>query len=154
MALPEEGKAAPAFTAKAHTGEKVSLKDFKGEKNVVLYFYPKDDTPGCTKEACGFRDNYAAFKERGIEVVGVSKDSPAKHQRFIGKYDLPFRLIADEDHSICEAYGTWGEKKMYGRTSMGIIRSTVVIDPMGVVHAVYPKVKPAEHAQQILDDLS
>ena len=118
----KEGSTAPAFKTKDATGETVSLKDLRGQK-VVLYFYPKDDTPGCTKEACSFRDAFSQFKKKGIAVLGVSPDSEASHQKFVTKYKLPFTLLADTDRSIAEAYGVWGEKKFMGRTYMGVHRS-------------------------------
>ena len=146
----KEGNAAPAFTAKNANGETVRLKDLRGQ-NVVLYFYPKDDTPGCTKEACSFRDAFAKFKKRGIEVLGISPDSEASHKKFTSKYKLPFTLVADPDHSIADAYGVWGEKKFMGRTYMGVKRMTFLIDEKGKIKKVFEKVKPDEHAQEVLD---
>ncbi len=125
------------------------MSDFKG-KTVILYFYPKDDTPGCTTEACSFRDEHAAFKKKGAVVIGVSPDSPKKHVKFIEKFSLPFTLLADEDHKVAEAYGVWVEKSMYGKTYMGVERSTFVIGPDGKLKAVYRKVKPAEHTAEVL----
>ena len=148
--MPKEGSAAPNFAAKDANGETVRLKDLRGQK-VVLYFYPKDDTPGCTKEACSFRDAFADFKKRDIKVLGVSIDSEASHKKFAAKYKLPFTLLADPDHSIADAYGVYGEKKFMGRTYMGVKRITFLIDEKGKVKKVFEKVKPEEHAQAVLD---
>ena len=149
MSLLEIGDRAPEFTSRDQDGEKVSLKDFRG-KTVVLYFYPKDDTPGCTKEACSFRDGFAAFRRRKIEVLGVSVDDEKSHKKFAEKYSLPFRLLADLDKKIVNAYGVWGEKNMYGRKYMGTLRVTYVIDEKGRIAAVWPRVKPEGHAEEIL----
>jgi len=149
----KEGTTAPAFKTKDDNGEDVSLKDFKGQK-VVLYFYPKDDTPGCTKEACSFRDAYSKFKKQGIKLLGVSPDSEASHQKFITKYKLPFTLLADRDHTIAEAYGVWGEKKFMGRTYMGVLRTTFLIDEKGKIKKVFEKVKPEDHATEVLEAFS
>jgi len=146
----KEGKAAPAFTATNTDGATVRLKDLRGQK-VVLYFYPKDDTPGCTKEACSFRDSFAAFKKRGIEVLGISPDSEASHKKFTAKYKLPFTLLADANHAIADAYGVYGEKKFMGRTYMGVKRMTFLIDENGKIKKVFEKVKPDQHAQEVLD---
>jgi len=146
----KEGITAPAFTTTDASGNTVKLKDFKGQK-VVLYFYPKDDTPGCTKEACSFRDDFAAFKKKGINVLGVSPDSEASHKKFAEKYKLPFTLLADRDHKIADAYGTYGQKKFMGRTYMGIHRTTFLIDEKGKIKKVFEKVKPEEHAREVLD---
>jgi peroxiredoxin Q/BCP len=143
------GKKAPAFTLPGSNGEDVSLKDFKG-KTVVLYFYPKDDTPGCTREACDFRDTVRKFTHAKTVVLGVSPDSLKSHDRFIAKFDLPFTLLSDADHAVAEAYGTWVEKSMYGRKYMGIERSTFVIDPAGKVKAAFRKVKVDGHADEVL----
>ena len=145
----KEGAKAPDFSAKNTDGETVRLKDLRGQK-VVLYFYPKDDTPGCTKEACSFRDAFADFKKRGIEVLGVSADSEASHKKFTAKYKLPFTLLADPDHSIADAYGVYGEKKIMGRTYMGVKRMTFLIDEKGKIKKVFEKVKPEEHAREVL----
>jgi peroxiredoxin Q/BCP len=126
------------------------LKDLRGQK-VVLYFYPKDDTPGCTKEACSFRDDFATFKKRGIAVLGVSPDSEAKHKKFETKYNLPFTLLADTDHAIADAYGVWGEKKFMGRKYMGVHRTTFLIDEKGKIKKVFEKVKPEDHASEVLE---
>ena len=146
----QEGRVAPDFKATNTNGETVRLKDLRGKK-VVLYFYPKDDTPGCTKEACSFRDAFADFKKRGIEVLGVSTDSEASHQKFTAKYKLPFTLLADTDHSIADAYGVYGEKKFMGRTYMGVKRMTFLIDEKGKIKKVFEKVKVDEHAQEVLE---
>ncbi|HWF87536.1 MAG TPA: thioredoxin-dependent thiol peroxidase [Pyrinomonadaceae bacterium] len=145
----KEGSAAPAFKTTDANGETVSLKDLRGQK-VVLYFYPKDDTPGCTKEACSFRDSFSQFKKKGIAVLGVSPDSEAKHQKFVAKYNLPFTLLADTDKAIAEAYGVWGEKKFMGRTYMGVHRTTFLIDEKGKIKKIFEKVKPEDHASEVL----
>ena len=149
MALLAAGKKAPAFKGINEKGETVSLADYKGKK-LVLYFYPKDSTPGCTAEACDLRDNYKVLLKKGYEVLGVSPDSVKSHVKFIAKYELPFSLLADEDHSIAEAFGAWGEKMMYGRKYMGILRSTFIIDEKGKIETVIDKVDTKAHAQQIL----
>lgn len=146
----KEGNAAPAFTAKNTNGETVRSKDLRGQK-FVLYFYPKDDTPGCTKEACSFRDAFTDFKKRGIAVLGVSPDNEASHQKFTSKYKLPFTLLADPDHAIANAYGVYGEKKFMGRTYMGVKRITFLIDEKGKIKKVFEKVKPEEHAAEVLE---
>ena len=146
----KERSAAPDFAAKDANGEIVRLKDLRGQK-VVLYFYPRDDTPGCTKEACSFRDAFAQFKRRNIRILGVSVDSEASHSKFTAKYKLPFTLIADPDHAIADAYGVYGEKKFMGRTYMGVKRITYLIDEKGKIKKVFEKVKPEEHAQEVLD---
>jgi len=148
--MPKEGSVAPNFAAKDANGETVRLKDLRGQK-VVLYFYPKDDTPGCTKEACSFRDAFADLKKRDIKVLGVSKDSEASHKKFAAKYKLPFTLLADPDHSIADAYGVYGEKKFMGRTYLGVKRVTFLIDEKGKVKKVFEKVKPEEHAREVLE---
>lgn len=148
--MPKEGSTAPAFTATDADGSKVSLKDFRGER-VVLYFYPKDDTPGCTKEACSFRDAFSEYKKRGIKVLGVSPDNEASHKKFAAKFKLPFTLLADPDHSISDAYGTYGEKKFMGRKYMGVKRTTFLIDEKGKIKKIFEKVKPEEHAREVLD---
>ncbi len=145
----EEGKPAPTFTLPSDTGEDISLESLRG-KPVVLYFYPRDDTPGCTAQACGIRDVWGEFESRGAVVLGVSPDSARKHIKFKDKYDLPFTLLADEDHAVAEQYGVWVEKRMLGKTYMGIERSTFVIDPDGKVAKVMRKVKPATHANDVL----
>ncbi|TVQ27533.1 MAG: thioredoxin-dependent thiol peroxidase [Spirochaetaceae bacterium] len=145
----KEGDKAPAFELQDQNGKTVSLGDFAG-KHVVVYFYPKDDTPGCTKEACSFRDSYADLTAKGAVVLGVSADSPESHAKFAGKYDLPFTLLSDPDKTMIQAFGAWGVKKMYGKEYEGIMRSTFVIGPDGVITKVFPKVKPADHATEIL----
>ena len=145
----KEGAAAPTFSTKDGEGNTIRLKDLRGEK-VVLYFYPKDDTPGCTKEACSFRDAFSEYKKRGIKVLGVSPDSETSHQKFAAKYKLPFTLLADPDHSIAEAYGVYGQKKFMGRTYMGVIRTTFLLDEKGKIKKVFEKVKPEDHAQEVL----
>ena len=144
------GEKAPEFSTTDQEGKEVKLSDYKGKK-VVLYFYPKDNTPGCTAEACNLRDNYNRFISKGYEVLGVSSDSEKSHQKFIDKYDLPFRLLADTDKNIHEKYGTWVEKSMYGRKYMGTARVTFIIDENGIVEKVIEKVKTKDHAAQILD---
>ncbi len=145
----KEGRKAPTFTAETNGGGTVSLGDFKG-KHVVLYFYPKDDTPGCTKEACGFRDAWKQFEKKGAVVLGVSPDSVKKHDKFVVKYDLPFTLLADVDKKIVEAYGVWGKKKFMGREYLGVHRVTFLIDPEGKIKKIWPAVKPEDHAQEVL----
>ena len=149
----EEGKPAPDFELKTDTGDSVKLSDFRG-KQVVLYFYPKDDTPGCTTEACEFRDAYDRFREQNIEVIGVSPDDEKSHVKFKEKYELPFTLLADTDHAVSEEYGVWGEKKYMGRTYFGVTRSTFVIAEDGTVKRVLHKVKPDTHADDVLAVLS
>jgi peroxiredoxin Q/BCP len=149
MELLSVGAKAPDFATTDQDGRKVSLKDFRGKK-VVLYFYPKDDTPGCTVEACGFRDNLPEFEKLNVAVLGVSAESEASHKRFAEKYALPFTLLADADKRIVQDYGVWGEKKNYGRTYMGTHRVTYVIDEKGKVEAVFPKVSPKTHAEELL----
>jgi peroxiredoxin Q/BCP len=153
MAMVKEGKKAPDFTLPSSEGKTVSLKDLKG-KTVVLYFYPKDDTPGCTREACAFRDTQAAIKKKGAVVLGVSGDSLQSHEKFKAKYKLNFPLLADTDKAVATRYGAWGEKMMYGKKVTGMIRSTVVIDPEGVVRKVFPRVRVDGHAEQVLEALS
>ena len=144
----KEGNKAPDFSGKNQEGKSVKLSSFKSKKNIVLYFYPKDMTPGCTTEACDFRDQYKQFKN--TTILGVSIDSPERHQKFIAKYNLPFDLIADENKKIVEKYGVWQEKKLYGKTFMGIIRSTFIIDKNGVIHKIFTKVKVKEHVEEVL----
>lgn len=144
------GDVAPAFTAKNQLGQEVSLADFMGKK-VILYFYPKDNTPGCTTEACNFRDNYQSLLADGFDVIGVSTDSEQSHQKFIRKFDLPFTLLADEDKALVQAYGVWGEKNMYGVKFMGTNRRTFVIDENGVILHIIKKVDNKNASQQIRD---
>ena len=145
----EEGKPAPMFTLPSDSGEDVSLESFRG-KRVVLYFYPKDDTPGCTAQACGIRDVWGEFERAGAVVLGVSPDKPSKHVKFRQKYGLPFTLLSDEEHDVAEKYGTWVEKSMYGKTYMGMERSTFVIDADGNVAKIMRNVKPSEHTDDVL----
>jgi thioredoxin-dependent peroxiredoxin len=145
----EEGKPAPDFEATTDSGERVKLSDFRG-KTVVLYFYPKDDTPGCTREASGFRDAYSEFEERGAVVLGVSPDDEASHVRFKEKYELPFTLLADPEHAVAEQYGVWAEKNYAGKKYWGVNRSTFVIDANGNVSKVMHNVKPDGHSDQVL----
>jgi len=149
----KEGTVAPDFTVKDANGETVRLKDLRGQK-VVLYFYPKDDTPGCTKEACAFRDAFADYKKRNIKVLGVSLDSEASHKKFAAKYKLPFTLLADPDHAISDAYGVYGQKKFMGRSYMGVNRMTFLIDEKGKIKKVFEKVKPEDHASEVLEAFS
>jgi peroxiredoxin Q/BCP len=145
----KEGGLAPGFTATTNGGGKVSLSDFRG-KHVILYFYPRDDTPGCTKEACAFRDDYGALTKKGAVVLGVSADSAESHDKFAGKYRLPFTLVSDEDKKIAQAYGAWGEKTFLGRKYQGTHRVTFLIGPDGKIKKIWPAVKPAQHAQEVL----
>ena len=144
------GDSAPVFSAKDQDGNEVKLSDYKGEK-VILYFYPKDDTPGCTAQSCNLRDNYDVLLKRGYKVLGVSVDDEKSHRKFIKKYNLPFPLLADTDQKLVNAYGVWGEKKLFGRDYMGIIRTTFVIDENGVIEEVVQKVDTENHTDQILN---
>jgi peroxiredoxin Q/BCP len=148
MAELKEGNKAPDFTAVDQDGSKVKLSSFKGEKNVVLYFYPKDMTPGCTTQACDFRDQYKKFKN--TVIIGVSIDSMERHQKFIEKYNLPFTLITDTDKKVVQKYGVWQEKKLYGKTFMGIVRTTFIIDKNGTIQKIFPKVKVKTHIADVL----
>ena len=150
MAFPDPGAEAPAFALKDQNNEDVSLAAQKG-KWVVLYFYPRDDTPGCSKDACNFRDNHGAIQATGAVVLGVSGDTTASHGKFAQKYSLPFSLLADEGNAVARAYGAWGEKKNYGKTYEGIIRSTIIIGPDGNVAKVWKSVKPDAHGEQVLE---
>jgi thioredoxin-dependent peroxiredoxin len=149
----EEGSPAPDFTLTSDSGERVRLSQFRG-RPVVLYFYPRDDSPGCTKQACGIRDSYDDFEERNIVVLGVSTDDEASHRKFKQKHELPFTLLADPDHEVSERYGVWGERKFAGKTYMGVERSTFLIDPEGRVAKVMRRVKPATHAELVLEALA
>ena len=149
----EEGLPAPDFTLASDSGERVTLSEFRGSP-VVLYFYPRDDTPGCTAQACGIRDAWSEFERAGAVVLGVSPDSPKKHVKFREKYELPFALLSDTEHEVAEKYGTWVEKSMYGKTYMGMERSTFVIDADGNVAKIMRNVKPAEHANDVLAALA
>lgn len=146
----KEGNAAPNFTAKNQNGDQVSLTDFRG-KDVILYFYPKDDTPGCTAESCDFRDNYQYLTSQGFEVIGVSVDDEKSHQKFVNKYELPFTLLADVDKQIVTDYGVWGEKNLYGKKYMGTLRKTFVIDKEGKIRKIIDKVDTKNSSQQVLD---
>lgn len=146
---PKAGNKAPAFAAAGSNGKTVRLSDFKG-RIVVLYYYPRDNTPGCTKEACGFRDAHAKLERAGVVVLGVSPDSVASHEKFISRFDLPFILLADEDQSLCRKYGVWQEKNMYGKKSMGVARTTFVIDAEGRIAHVFKRVKPEGHEEEVL----
>ena len=144
------GDSAPDFIAGTQEGKIIKLADFKGKK-LILYFYPKDNTPGCTAEACNLRDNFQILKEQGFEIIGVSPDNEISHQKFSSKYDLPFELIADTDKKILKDYGVWGEKKMFGKVKEGLFRTTFVIDEEGKIEKIFKKVKTKEHASQILE---
>lgn len=148
----EKGDTAPDFAGLDQDGNKIQLSDFNGKK-LILYFYPKDNTPGCTSEACDLRDNYDMWLSKGYQVVGVSPDSQKSHQKFIEKYNLPFPLIADEEKTIIKAYGAWGPKKLYGREYEGLLRTTFVIDDKGIIQEVFTKVKTKDHTNQILETI-
>ena len=150
MAIPAEGKKAPAFTALDQNGKKITLDLFKG-KRLVLYFYPEDDTPTCTDQACNLRDNFGALKKEGIVVLGVSPDAVEKHKKFETKFDLPFTLLADTDHSIIDKYGVWGPKQMFGNKYMGLLRTTFLIDEKGIIQKVFLKPKSKKHTEEILN---
>lgn len=152
MAL-KEGDKAPDFTAASSDGKQVSLEGLKG-KRVILYFYPKDDTPGCTVEACGFRDGIKKIGKQDAVVLGVSPDSVASHSKFIDKFKLPFILLADEDKKICQAYGVWVEKSMYGKKYMGVARTTYILSKDGRIEKIYEKVKPEGHTEEVLEHLA
>lgn len=143
------GDTAPGFTLPDQNGNPVSLSDFAGKK-VVLYFYPKDNTPGCTRQACAFAANYSEFQKRNIPVIGISKDSAASHEKFAAKHQLPFILLADTELETIKAYGVWQEKKLYGKLSMGVVRTTFIIDENGTIQTVMPKVKPDTNAEEVL----
>lgn len=149
----KEKTKAPDFSLMDETGKKVSLSDFKG-KVVVLYFYPKDDTPGCTTEACNFRDNYSKYEDLGAVILGISPDSQKSHEKFAAKHQLPFTLLVDEGHKVCEKYGVWGRKKFMGREYDGVFRTTYLIGKDGAVAKVFEGVKPANHAQEVLDAIA
>ena len=149
----EVGMKAPDFTLFDKDGKAVSLSDFSGKK-VVLYFYPKDNTPGCTRQACAFAGAYKQFEAMGVEVIGISKDSVASHVKFAEKYNLPFVLLSDPELTAIQAYGVWQEKKLYGKVSMGVVRTTFIIDEKGIIEKVMPKVKPDTNAAEILEVLS
>ncbi|HEV8338715.1 MAG TPA: thioredoxin-dependent thiol peroxidase [bacterium] len=149
----EEGQVAPDFALPDGAGKTIRLSDFRG-KSVVLYFYPKDDTPGCTTEACEFRDDYAVFGKRDVAILGVSPDTSASHARFAAKYGLPFPLLADPDHAVANAYGVWRQKSAYGRIFRGIERTTVLIDPSGRVQRIFRRVRPRGHSAEVREALS
>jgi peroxiredoxin Q/BCP len=153
MPIPSVGSKAPDFQLPDHTGKTVSLSQLAG-KNVVLYFYPKDDTPGCTREACNFRDEHSALEKAGAVVLGVSPDGATSHQKFVTKYSLPFPLLSDTEHKVADAYGVWGEKSLYGRKFIGLTRATFLIDAQGNVKHVWPKVKVDGHVAQVLSALT
>ena len=146
------GGPAPEFALPDENGEMRSLSDYRGSP-VVLYFYPKDDTPGCTKEACNFRDDYSAYEQAGVVILGVSPDTPKSHSKFKAKYNLPFTLLADEDHRVCDLYGVWGPKKFMGKEYTGVLRTTFLIGPEGKILRVFENVKPADHSAEILEAL-
>ena len=150
MAKLQAGEKAPSFSGTDQNGNTIALKDFKGKK-VILYFYPKDDTPGCTAQACNLRDNYQSLIAEGYQVIGVSKDSVKSHKKFETKYELPFPLIADEDHIISDAYGIWGEKKFMGRTFLGVHRTTFLIDEKGIIHKIIEKPDTKNHTEEVLN---
>ena len=152
MAHLKEGDPAPLFTGKDQNGNEISLSKLKGKK-VILYFYPKDNTPGCTAEACNLRDNYSGLKSKSFEVIGVSADNEKSHIKFIGKYNLPFNLITDPEKSILKAYGAWGKKSLYGKIFNGIPRKTFVIDEKGIIIKIFDKVDTRNHSQQIMEAL-
>lgn len=150
MSIVQVGSPVPDFTLPASDGSEVSLRDFRGKK-LVLFFYPRDLTPTCTAEACDFRDNFAKFRQAGAEVAGVSPDSVASHRKFVEKHRLPFLLLADEEHKVCEMFGVWQPKKMYGRTYMGVVRSTFLIDENGVLEREWRNVRLKDHIRQVLE---
>lgn len=150
MAQIKEGDKAPDFEATDSKNNKIRLKDFAGKK-IILYFYPKDNTPGCTAEACNLRDNYAELKKNGFEIIGISADDEKSHEKFISKYELPFPLIPDTEKKIINDYGVWGEKKMYGKTYEGVNRKTFIIDEQGNIDKIFHKVKTKDHTNQILE---
>ena len=145
----QEGDKAPAFTAQNQDGEKVTLSDYKGKK-IVLYFYPEDGTPTCTVQACNLRDNYSLLKKEGFTILGVSPDDEKKHKKFEAKFELPFTLLADPEHTIIDKYGVWGEKQLYGRKYMGLLRTTFLLDEKGVIRKIFAKPKSKQHAEEIV----
>jgi len=147
----KQGDIAPGFSYKNQKGEIISLEDFKGSK-LILYFYPKDNTPGCTAEACNLRDNFQVLKDKGFKIIGVSPDNETAHSKFISKHDLPFELIPDTDKKILKDYGLWGEKKMFGKIRIGALRKTFIIDETGKIEKIFNKVQTKDHAQQILNE--
>ena len=153
MTVPKEGSKAPAFTLKGSNGKDISLKDYEGKQRVVLYFYPKDDTPGCTVEACGFRDSIQKIQAEDTAVLGISPDGALSHDKFIQKFKLPFVLLSDEEKKVSDAYGVWVKKSMYGREYMGVARTTFVIGKDGKIEKVFEKVKPEGHTEEVLQFL-
>lgn len=152
MSLPDLNKKAPNFKTIASDGKTHQLNDFRG-KFIVLYFYPKDDTPGCTVEACSFRDNLKSVEKLNALILGVSPDNLKSHEKFVTKFGLPFLLLSDEDHTICKDYGVWAEKSMYGKKYWGVLRTTFIIDPSGILIRIFEKVKPAEHTAEVISFL-
>lgn len=150
--LLQPGTQAPEFTLQDENGEERKLSDYRGQP-LVLFFYPKDDTPGCTTEVCNFRDDYTAYQEAGVTILGISPDSVKSHTKFKNKFDLPFTLLADEGHRVCDAYGVWGPKKFMGREYEGVLRTTYLIDKDGVISHVFENVKPADHSVEVLEAL-
>ena len=148
----QQGTPAPQFSLPDETGKIRNLSDFQGQ-TIVLYFYPKDDTPGCTTEACNFRDDYSAYEQAGVTILGISPDSPKSHTKFKEKFNLPFSLLADEEHEVCEQFGVWGQKKFMGREYEGILRNTYLISPSGEIVKTYEGVNPATHIGEVLKDL-
>jgi len=146
----KEGEKAPTFSGKDAGGNKISLADYKGKK-LVIYFYPQDDTPTCTTQACNLRDNYALLRKEGLAIVGISPDDEKSHEKFTGKYNLPFPLIADPDHTIIDRYGVWGEKLLYGRKYMGLHRTTFLIDEKGIIRKIFLKPRSKQHAEEIVE---
>lgn len=151
--MPEAGQPAPDFTLADQDGNQVSLKDYRG-KDVLVYFYPKDDTPGCTKEACSIRDTWQDFAAKGTSVLGISRDDAKSHQKFIQKYNLPFSLLSDSDAQVMRSYGAWGEKNMYGKITEGVIRSSFLVGPDGIIKKVWKKVKTDTHGSDVLAALA
>ncbi len=148
----EVGQKAPEFSLVDNEGQAHRLSDYQG-KTIVVYFYPKDDTPGCTKEACSFRDSYEDYRKAGVEIIGISPDSEKSHSKFKKKHDLPFVLLSDPEHQVCEAFGVWGLKKMYGREYEGVFRTTFIIGPDGTIKRVFENVKPSDHSEEVLAEV-
>jgi peroxiredoxin Q/BCP len=148
----DAGTQAPSFELTDQHGDVHRLSDYQGQ-TIVIYFYPKDDTPGCTKEACSFRDAYQDFRDAGVEILGISPDSEKSHKKFVDKFDLPFILLSDPDHAVCEAYGVWGLKKYMGREYEGVYRTTFIIGPKGEIKRVFENVQPSEHSQEVLEEI-
>jgi len=148
----EVGQKAPEFSLVDNEGQAHRLSDYQGQ-TIVVYFYPKDDTPGCTKEACSFRDSYEDYRKAGVEIIGISPDSEKSHSKFKEKHDLPFVLLSDPEHQVCEAFGVWGLKKMYGREYEGVFRTTFIIGPDGTIKRVFENVKPSDHSEEVLAEV-